>query len=119
MLGKAFHVVGIDVLPSGCRVATVAPHHKIAPARQVISMPCCPSRSSCRATGSDGCCALEIVEDRLDVMEVERALAVLFDIGLVSGILPQGPGLVAAEVEMLHVGHERQNVIDHRLNQVA
>lgn len=56
---------------------------------------------------------IQIVEDRADVMQLKRALAVFFHVGFGVGVFPQRPGFVAAEVELFNVGHEFEHVVDH------
>ena len=118
VVGEALHVIGGDEIAEPIGVG-IAPAHEVGVGGELVEGAIIPLAHHVVPEDGGDAAGVEFVEDGLDVMEVERAGAVLLDECFGVGVGAEVPSFVAAEVEVLDVGTEGEDIFDHAFNQVS
>ena len=118
MLGETLDVAGGEVVGRGVRMAGVAPDHQVGLAAEALQGVGVPLDHHVVPQQRPNALAVQLVQQRLDVMKIKGALAVCGHVGFGVGVGAERPGFVAAEMEVPHLRRQGQHVANHGRQQL-
>ena len=115
---EPFQNIGGDQVTKLLRIV-VSPAHQLSLAAKPIERIVIPLAHHVMPEHGGDAARVELVENRLDVVQIQRALAMFLDERLGIRVRPEGPGLITPQMEVPHIRTQGEHIIDHPLNQFA